>query len=117
MGVESVFTLSESAAKGGVRAKWIDHLVSCGLRAARYASTLENRQLVLALSVPQRDYAAVLIACGWVLGAKCPNLSDPHSLLERLEPGQLVRVVDKEHVVAAKFFRVESKRGEKSTCH
>ena len=113
MGVESVFTLSESAAKGGARAKWIDHLVSCGLRAARYASTLENRQLVLALSVPQRDYAAVLIACGWVLGAKCPNVSDPHSLLERLEPGQLVRVVDKEHVVAAKFFRVESKRGRK----
>ena len=56
-----MFTLSEDVAVVGVQAKWIDHLVSCGLRVAHYASTLDDKQLVLALSVPQRDYAAALI--------------------------------------------------------
>ena len=106
-----MFTLSEDVAAVGVQAKWIDHLVSCGLRAARYASKLEDKQLVLALSVPQRDYAAALIACGWVLGAKRPNVSDPRRVLERVEPGQKVCLTDKKHIVAAKFFRVETKRG------
>lgn len=105
-----MFTLSEDVAAVGVQAKWIDHLVSCGLRAARYASKLEDKQLVLALSVPQRDYAAALIACGWVLGAKRPNVSDPRRVLERVEPGQKVCLTDKKHIVAAKFFRVETKR-------
>lgn len=106
-----MFTLSEDAAMVGVQAKWIDHLVSCGLRAARYASTLDDKQLVLALSVPQRDYAAALIACGWVLGAKRPNVSDPRRVLERVEPGQKVCLTDKKHIVAAKFFRVDTKMG------
>ena len=106
-----MFTLAEDAAAVGVQAKWIDHLVSCGLRAARYASKLENKQLVLALSVPQRDYAAALIACGWVLGAKRPNVSDPRRVLERVEPGQKVCLTDKKHIVAAKFFRVDTKMG------
>lgn len=106
-----MFTLSEDVAAVGVQAKWINHLVSCGLRAARYASKLEDKQLVLALSVPQRDYAAALIACGWVLGAKRPNVSDPRRVLERVEPGQKVCLTDKKHIVAAKLFRVETNRG------
>ena len=104
-----MFTLSEDVAAVGVQAKWIDHLVSCGLRAARYASNLEDIQLVLALSVPQRDYAAALIACGWILGARCPNAPDPRTFLDEIESGQIVRFVDKEKVVAAKFFRIEEK--------
>lgn len=106
-----MFTLSEDVAAVGVQAKWIDHLVSCGLRAARYASKLEDKQLVLALSVPQRDYAAALIACGWVLGAKRPNVSDPRRVLERVEPGQKVCLTDSKHIVAAKFFRVDTRMG------
>lgn len=106
-----MFTLSEDVAAVGVQAKWIDHLVSCGLRVAHYASTLDDKQLVLALSVPQRDYAAALIACGWVLGAKRPNVPDPREVLERVEPGQKVCLSDKKHIAAAKFFRIDTKMG------
>jgi len=41
-----MFTLAEDAAAVGVQAKWIDHLVSCGLRAARYASKLEDKKRI-----------------------------------------------------------------------
>lgn len=102
-----MLTLSEDAAALGVQAKWIDHLVSCGLRIARYASKLEGKRLVLALSVPQRDYAALLIACGWVLGAQRPGISDPRAFLEKVQSGEIVRFVDKKKVVAAKLFRIE----------
>ena len=101
-----MFTLSEDAAAAGVQAKWIDHLVSCGLRVARYASKLEDKQLVLALSVPQRDYAAVLIACGWVLGAPRPSVSDPRTFLNTVQSGEKIRLVTRDKVVAAKYCRI-----------
>lgn len=101
-----MFTLAEDAAAVGVQAKWIDHLVSCGLRAARYASKLEDKQLVLALSVPQRDYAAALIACGWVLGAPRPIVSDPRTFLDTVHSGEKIRLVTRDKVVAAKYCRI-----------
>ena len=108
-----MFTLSEDVTAVGVQAKWIDHLVSCGLRVARYASTLDDKQLVLALSVPQRDYAAALIACGWVLGARCPNTSDPRTFLDKVQPGEKICLVTKDKVVAAKYCRIgTSSNGE-----
>ena len=42
-----MFTLSEDVAAVGVQAKWIDHLVSCGLRVAHYASTLDDKRLFI----------------------------------------------------------------------
>lgn len=101
-----MFTLAEDAAAVGVQAKWIDHLVSCGLRAARYVSKLEDKQLVLALSVPQRDYAAALIACGWVLGAQRPSISDPRTFLDKVQPGTIIRLATKDKVVVAKYCRI-----------
>ena len=101
-----MFTLSEDVAAVGVQAKWIDHLVSCGLRVARYASKLEDKQLVLALSVPQRDYAAALIACGWVLGAQRPSMPDPRTFLDKVQPGEIIRLVTKDKVVVAKYCRI-----------
>ena len=108
-----MFTLSEDLTAVGVQAKWIDYLVSCGLSAARYASKLEDKQLVLALSVPQRDYAAALIACGWILGARCPNTSDPRTFLDKVQPGEKICLVTKDKVVAAKYCRIgTSSNGE-----
>lgn len=108
-----MLTLSEDVAAIGVQAKWIDHLVSCGLRVARYISTLDDKQLVLALSVPQRDYAAALIACGWILGARCPNTSDPRTFLEKVQPGEKICFVTQDKVVAAKYCRIDtSSNGE-----
>ena len=40
---------------------WIGAFVSLGSRLRRYADTVSGRQLVVAVSVPRRDYAAALI--------------------------------------------------------
>ena len=108
-----MLTLSEDAAALGVQAEWIDHLVSCGLRIARYASKLEDKRFVLALSVPQRDYAALLIACGWVLGAQRPSISDPRAVLENVQSGDIIRLVTTDKVIVAKYCRTDtSSNGE-----
>lgn len=50
-------------------APWIGPIVALGAMARRYVAQLNDRQLVIALSVPQRDFAAVLLGCGWIISA------------------------------------------------
>lgn len=105
----AVLALAENDQMEGVCARWIDHLVSFGLRTARYSENLGEGQFVLALSVPQRDYAAVLIACGWVLGTQRSNMPEPREFLEKAQPGQKIRMVAKKQIVAANYFGVETR--------
>ncbi|MEU0188924.1 hypothetical protein ABZ250_03475 [Streptomyces afghaniensis] len=58
-------------------APWIGPFIVLGTRLRRFIPKLDGRQLVLAVSVPQRDYAAALIASGWMLSSPAPELADP----------------------------------------
>jgi hypothetical protein len=74
---------------------------------SRYAKTVADRQTVIALSVPTRDFAAALIGCGWVLGSEAPKLPKPLETLRVLKPGQPVRAVNSGWVITGNFASLD----------
>ena len=100
---ETGLVLTENSEYVGVQAEWIGRLVALGARAARYIRAANSRQLVIAVSAPSRDFAAVLIGCGWLLASVQPELPLPLDTLRKLERGQWVRAVNKDKVRAGSF--------------
>jgi hypothetical protein len=88
-------------------AGWIGPFVALGARVSRYAARLSERQLIVAVSVPRRDFAAALIGCGWVMNSEPPHLDSPVSVLQQLQPGTPVRIVTEHEVLLARFLSLE----------
>lgn len=99
--------LSESAEVRGQPAPWIGPLLALGTRVARYSRKGSGRQLIIALSVPKRDYAASLVGCGWVLASAAPVLPSALETLREMEPGQPLRAVSSQHVITGKFLALK----------
>ena len=95
--------LSEYPDQPGRATNWLGPMVALGARAARHHRRVGDRQLVIALSVPKRDFAAALIGCGWVLASEAPTLPDPLDTLKGLEPGRPLRAVNSRHVITGAF--------------
>ena len=74
--------------------------------AARHAQQPLARQLIVAVSVPRRDYAAALVGCGWVLGSRAPQLDAPLEALRGLSAETPVRLVTEKEVVTDHFIRL-----------
>ena len=106
-GAKTRLVLSQSSDEPGGPADWIGPMVALGCRAARYHRGNGGRQLVVAISVPRRDFAAVLIGCGWVLASEKPELPSPLDTLRKLERGQWVRAVNKRKVLAGSFLSLD----------
>ncbi|SKC61787.1 hypothetical protein SAMN06295973_2520 [Plantibacter cousiniae] len=87
-------------------ASWIGPLVALGARASRFNIQSHGRQLILAISVPRRDFAAALIGCGWVMASPEPKRTDPLEVLRGLQPHTPVRVVTSREVIADYFTRL-----------
>jgi hypothetical protein len=104
-----LLALAESDQDSIATAPWIGPIVALGGMARRYVAMLNDRQLVVALSVPRRDFAAVLMACGWVVSAPEPKLPPPHELLARLTPGTPVRAMTRDFVFEDFFERLEAR--------
>ena len=74
---------------------------------------LQGRQLVVAVSVPRRDYAAALIGTGWMLKAPVPSLAEPMEVFRWAEAqrqaGQpaYLRAVTEKNVVAGVCSRLD----------
>lgn len=99
--------LSETRLRTAEAASWTAPLVSLGTRASRYAPNLDGRQLVIAVSVPRRDFAAALIGCGWVMVSKAPELDPPLDVLRSLKPGTALRVVTDRYVMTGVFNHID----------
>lgn len=99
--------LSEAADQLGQAAAWIGPLLALGTRASRYAKKVTDRQTVIALTVPRRDFAAALIGCGWVLASESPTLPEPMETLRVLKPGQPVRAVNSRWVITGNFASLD----------
>lgn len=82
-------------------------MVALGSRAAAYRKSDHDRQLIITVSVPSRDFAAALIGCGWVLASEAPALPDPLDTLRDLEPGQALRAVNSRHVITGAFLYLD----------
>ena len=98
--------LADNAESNAEAASWIGPLVALGARASRYAATHSGRQLIIAISVPRRDYAAALVGCGWVLTSSPPRVKDPLNLLRGLKPQTLVRMVTTRDVIVDYFTKL-----------
>lgn len=104
--------LTEDACAPGIAASWIGPLVALGGRARRYTAQLaSNRQLIVVLSVPQRDFAAALIGMGWVMNSAAPAPTAPLDVLRQLMPGTPVRVVTHKEVIADHFLAIDETNG------
>jgi hypothetical protein len=87
-------------------ASWIGPLVALGARTSRFKSQFNGRQLIVAISVPRRDFAAALVGCGWVMASPEPKRTDPLEVLRGLQPHTLVRVVTNREVIVDYFTRL-----------
>lgn len=86
---------------------WIGSFVGLGSLLRRYLPKLEGRQLVLAVSVPRRDYVAALIGTGWMLSSPAPALDDPLSVFETSDQSTYLRAVTDKLIVTGRFTRIE----------
>lgn len=91
-----------------VGAPWIGAFVSLGSRLRRYAADLDGRQLVVAVSVPRRDYVAALIGSGWMLSSPAPVLDEPLAVFERSDRSTCLRAVTEKLIVTGRFTNLEA---------
>jgi hypothetical protein len=103
--------LSEDAPGPAIAALWIGRLVALGARAWRYLQQLPGQQVIVVISVPRRDFAAVLVSCGWAMAHPAPVLTPPIEVLRQLKPGVPLRIVTDSTVVTGHFASLDERRG------
>ena len=89
---------------------FIGAFVSLGSLLRGYLSRFEGRQLVVALSVPCRDYAAALIGAGWVLSAPAPALDEPIDVFRNADRQTYLRAVTETKIVTGVFSQLDETR-------
>jgi hypothetical protein len=98
--------LADDVASTAIVASWAGHFVALGAKVRKYALEFPGEQLVVVVSVPQRDYAAVLLGCGWVLGRSAQQVNARADALGDLKPGEGVRLVTDHRVLWDTFVRI-----------
>jgi hypothetical protein len=96
-------TLAEDPLGHIVAADWIGKFVMLGRLAARWSRAHADSQLVVVLSVPARDFAAVLVGCGWMTATAAPSIPPVREVLADLPLHAPVRVVTPSKVLAEHF--------------
>lgn len=89
---------------------FIGALVGLGSLLRRYVMTLEGRQLVVAVSVPRRDYVAALIGTGWMLSSPAPNLNAPLEVFRAAVRNTYLRAVTEKKVLSGSFSHLDESR-------
>ncbi|GAA1309803.1 hypothetical protein [Brachybacterium tyrofermentans] len=87
---------------------WIGSFVALGSLLRRYLPKLDGRQLVLAVSVPRRDYVAALIGSGWMLSSSAPALDEPLTVFEASDRSTYLRAVTDRLIVTGQFTKLEA---------
>jgi hypothetical protein len=100
----SDLALRDEASGATVAVTWAGPLLALGARLARQGAATFDSQLIVALAVPVRDYAAALIAVGWTLATPSGRPGVPADIVPTLSPGTPVRMVVSGVLVAERFF-------------
>ena len=90
-------------------ADWIGRLFMLGRFAERWARSRAGSQLVIVLSVPVRDFAAVLLGCGWMSATEAPTLAPVGAVLAGLPGGTPVRVVSQTKIFTEHFGGIDAR--------
>jgi hypothetical protein len=96
-------TLAEAALGPCVAEEWIGKFVMLGRLVACWSRTHVDSQLVVVLTVPVRDFAAVLVACGWMTATAAPDIRPVREVLADLPLHAPVRVVTQSEVLMEHF--------------
>lgn len=99
--------IAESADASGLGAPWLKPLLALGSRTSRFFGESAGRQLVIAVTVPKRDFASALIGCGWVMASESPKLADPLEVLRGMDVGQPLRAVNRGSVITGYFASLD----------
>ena len=101
------FFLSEDLYGSCASGDWIYQLVALGSRLSKYINFVESEQVIVVISVPSREFVAALIAYGWVLEKPVRPRMLPLEVIRLAQPGEIVRLVNKEQVVCGRFDRID----------
>ena len=97
--------LQQDAASPPVAAPWAGPLLALGARLARQPDRAPSVRLVVAITVPARAYAALLVAAGWALTRPIKTPPPPAELLQTLPDGAHAVMVAGDDLVAGPFRR------------
>jgi hypothetical protein len=92
---------------------FVGGFVSLGSLLRSQLPSLEGRQLVVAITVPRRDFAAALIGTGWMLKAPVPGLADAMEIFHWAEASRQagqpphLRAVTEKNVVVGVFAKLD----------
>ena len=101
--------LAEDADGPAVVADWIGRFFVLGRFAERWSRSHADSQLVIVLPVPVRDFAAVLVGCGWMSATPAPALAPVREVLAGLSRGTPVRVVSQTKVFTERFGGIDAR--------
>lgn len=104
-----LLTLAEDAHGPALAGDWIGRLFMLGRFAEHWSRSHADRQLVIVLSVPVRDFAAVLVSCGWMSATSAPILAPVCEVLAGLPTGTPVRVVSQTKVFTERFGGIDAR--------
>ena len=88
------------------QSSWVGPLIALGNCTSRLMSNLDNSQLIIAISVPSRDFASLLIGCGWIMASPEPKLASPFEVLSTLQQNTPVRYVTETAVIVDHFKHI-----------
>lgn len=108
--MQQPLVLSDGDEPGPVEAPWAQPLLSLGRCLAHRAASTSGTQLIVGITVPARDFAAVLVAAGWVVSRPGTDLDSPIAVAAELEYGIPVRAVTDDWVLADQFLGVQPDR-------
>lgn len=83
---------------------WIGGFLALGSYLRKYLPNLQNgRRLVVAVSVPRRDYVAALISAGLMLSAPAPVLTDAMEVFRRADDRTYIRAATDTQITVGRF--------------
>ena len=89
---------------------WIGAFVALGSLLRKFLANPTGRQLVVALSVPRRDYVAALVGAGWMLSSPPPHLREPIEVFRGAQLGAPIRAVTDKFVASGAFTKLDENR-------
>lgn len=107
-----LLSLAESRETEPVRSAWIGPLLALGTRLSRKSESFSGQQLIVAISVPSHEFAAVLVGSGWALGRPpTQTTTDPLTVLRTASIGSHYRAVNAAYVISGQFQGLDQSHG------
>ncbi|WP_292767643.1 hypothetical protein [Microbacterium sp. UBA3486] len=112
-GPNVVLSLADNPESTPIRSTWIGPILALGARLARKADAFSGRQLIVAISVPSREYAATLVGAGWTLGRSPIQMTtDPLTVLKGAMHHAHYRAVNATHIISGPFQELDESRAQ-----